>query len=93
MKKKEEQETDTESNDDIAIDPDGTAMNNQEELKKLAKRSCRSRWGFIVAYLIAIAIFTYFGECNKELPFAIVATILVGGTDYGTYKHKFKERK
>ena len=89
MKKKEEQETDTESNDGIVAGTDGTALNEQEELKKLAKKSCRNRWGFIVVYLIAIAIFTYLGECNKDLPLAIVATILVGGTDYGTYKHKW----
>lgn len=73
--------------DDIEI----SAEVADEELAKQAKKSRNRRWILLIPYAAGLIVITYFGHCNLELPFDIISVILVGGTDYGTYRHKFKE--
>ena len=64
---------------------------DEDPLVKKMKWSKRRRLLATLVYAIILYIITIKGFCNLEIPFDIVTGIIVGGAEYGTYRHKYKE--
>ena len=90
MKKKDEEENDNDSSNNSRKE---SSNENENSLEDMAKKSTRNRMISVIGYALLLIIFTYLGECKWEVPLDIITSIIVCGTEYGTYKHKFKELK
>lgn len=69
----------------------GKGKYDESELEELAKKSRNRRWLALLPYAILIVVFTILGDCKWEIPCDVIGTLVVGVTDYATWKHKFKE--